>query len=216
VGQSPEKAAESGGSSRRLKLFLTGVQTEQSIIERLLAGEGIDAETDAVAKVVEIAAGKSRGGGQGFLVSCAVRKTVEMYAVNCAIKYYRNHGWEVADVGATESYDLRCTRGSDEHHVEVKGTTGLGESVILTGNEVAHAREWHPAVDLFIVTEIHIDGRESDHPVVSRGAAHVWCNWVPDDANLTPVGYFYSTGLGEPYASASWARVADFGDPEAD
>src|SRR6267378_4130043 len=45
IGQSPEKAFKGGGSSRRLKLFLKGVPMDQAILERLLEGEGIEADT---------------------------------------------------------------------------------------------------------------------------------------------------------------------------
>jgi hypothetical protein len=215
VGQSPAKAAEGGGSSRRLRIFLVGVPPEQSVFERSLAGEGIEADSDAVAAVVQIAAGRSHGGGQEFLVSQAVRNAVEMYAVGWAARYYRAQGWTVTDVGASESYDLRCTRGSEEHHVEVKGTTGLGETLILTRNEVAHAREWHPAVDLFIVTDIQIDGRESDHPVASGGVACVWRNWLPAEEDLTPVGYVYATGLSRFAEPGPWISVPELGDVKA-
>src|SRR5262249_53699073 len=71
VGQSPELAAEGGGSSRRLRIFLTGVPADQTVLERQLVGQGVEADAGAIATVVGIAAGRSRGGGQGFLVSQA-------------------------------------------------------------------------------------------------------------------------------------------------
>jgi hypothetical protein len=67
-------------------------------------------------------------------------------------------------------------------------------------------------VDLFIVTDIHIEGRESDHPVASGGVAHVRRNWLPDDESLTPVGYVYATGLGELTATGAWVRVPEPAD----
>ena len=207
VGQPPQLAVEGGGSSRRLRIFLMGLSTDQAVVERQLVGQGIEVDTNAVAVVVGMAAGRSRGGGQGFLVSQAVRKTVEEYAVSWAIRHYRTLGWAVEDVGAIESYDLRCTRGTEELHVEVKGTTGIGESVILTRNELLHALEWHPNVDLFVVTEICVEGRESDHPIASGGIAHVCRKWRPAEEALTPVGYDYATGLGELTAFALWNLV---------
>ena len=93
-----------------MKFFLTGVPMEQAILERLLVGEGRDADSDAVASVVKIASGKSRSTGQGFLVSQVIRKAVEVYAVTWATYYYRAQGWTVTDVGTTDSYDLRRTR----------------------------------------------------------------------------------------------------------
>ena len=63
-----------------------------------------------------------------------------------ASEHYSDLGWSVGDVSLSESYDLRCTRQGEELHVEVKGTTSQGERVLLTRNEVAHAREWYPGV----------------------------------------------------------------------
>jgi hypothetical protein len=207
VGQPPELAAEGGGSSRRLRIFLTDVTTDQAALERQLVGQGAEADAGAVAAVLEIAAGRSRGRGQGLLVSQAVRKAVEEHAVAWAVRHYRAQGWAVEDVGEREAYDLRCARGPDELHIEVKGTTGLGETIILTRNEVLHALEWYPNVDLFVVTEIGIEGRESDHPTASGGVGHVYRKWRPAEGDLTPLGYDYATRLGGA-TSASWVTVA--------
>jgi hypothetical protein len=179
VGQSPEKAIQSGGSSRRLRIFISGVSLDAQTLERQVAGSGIDAESPAVEAVVEIAAGRARGDGQGFLVSQAVRKAVESYAVAWAMRHYTSQGWTVDDVGLTESYDLDCTRSPDRLHVEVKGTTTRGEKIILTSNEVAHARTWHPNVELFLVSDIEVYESDTDHPVPSGGTARVWSRWMP-------------------------------------
>lgn len=205
VGQATAGASK-GGSSRRLRIFLSGVPTDQAELEWQLAGQGAEADASAVATVVKMAAGRSRG-GQGFLVSQAVRKLVEEYAVAWAIRHYEAQGWTVQDVGSTESFDLRCTReDAKERHVEVKGTTGIGETVILTRNEVAHAREWHPNVDLFVVTEIRVEGRDSDKPTACGGCAHVCLDWQPAEEALTAVGYEYFTDLCGT-ASAAWKQV---------
>ncbi len=195
VGQAAAGASK-GGSSRRLRIFLTGVPTDQAALESQLSGRGVEADAGAVATVINMAAGRSRR-GQGFLVSSVTRKIVEEYAVAWAIRHYEAQGWIVHDVGSTESFDLRCTRdGTTERHVEVKGTTGIGETVILTRNEVLHAREWHPNVDLFVVTEIRVEGRESDKPAACGGRAHMCSNWQPAEESLIPVGYEYLTDLG--------------------
>jgi hypothetical protein len=157
IGQSAETAAAGGGSSRRLRFFLTGISEEQAVLERELGGTGVEADADVVGAVVQIAAGNSSHRGQGFLVSQAVRNAVERHAVDWARDHYRHGGWVVTDVGATSSYDLHCTQGHDELRVEVKGTTTAGESVILTRNEVTHAGEAFPHVELFVVSEIAIE-----------------------------------------------------------
>ena len=206
VGQGTAGSSK-GGSSRRLRIFLSGVPTDQAELEWHLVGRGAEADAAVVATVVGMAAGKSRE-GQGFLVSQAVRKIIEEYAVAWATRHYQAEGWVVQDVGSTESFDLLCNReGMSERHVEVKGTTGIGETVILTRNEVLHAREWHPNVDLFVVTEIRVAGRETDNPIASGGLGHTCINWQPSDESLTPVGYEYVTSLGTQRAITSWKPV---------
>jgi len=51
--------------------------------------------------------------------------------------------------------------------VEVKGTTGPGESVLLTKNEVRESAESGYAV--FVVSEIQLDRSVPDQPIASGG-----------------------------------------------
>ena len=53
---------------------------------------------------------------------------------------YRGEGWKVTDVDLERPYDLVCTRGSTELHVEVKGKGGPAPLVELTRGEVDHVR----------------------------------------------------------------------------
>jgi hypothetical protein len=104
--------------------------------------------------------------------------------------YFLDEGWEVVDVHGKESYDLRCLGDGAEKHVEVKGTTTEGVEVILTPNEVAHARD-HPEVALFVLARISVE-RTDD------GAVHAWGGspivldqWEIDAGVLRPVGFRY-------------------------
>lgn len=207
VGQDADKLARSGGSSRRLRFFLDNVATDQATLEQQLAGAGIQVERDVVDVVLESAAGRRRGKGQGFLVSQTVRKCVEEYAVRWAARYYESLGWSVTDVGAVESYDLRCQREQEELHVEVKGTTTVGESVILTPNEVAHASEQQPRMELFLVARVTVLQPDDDHPQATGGVAYVRRAWAPEPEQLAPLGYSYSTGV-ETDTGRRWIRLA--------
>jgi hypothetical protein len=51
--------------------------------------------------------------------------------------------------------------------VEVKGTTGQGESVLLTKNEVRESSMSSYAV--FVVSEIQLDRSDPDRPIASGG-----------------------------------------------
>ena len=78
--------------------------------------------------------------------------------------------WDVEDVHGTKSYDLICRRCDEIKHVEVKGTTTDGAEVILTLNEVKHARE-NPCTALFVVSDITVE-RADDGIVIATGGKH--------------------------------------------
>ena len=61
--------------------------------------------------------------------------------MDLGVRHYASLWQEVLDVSATEPFDLLCREGDRELRVEVKGTTSLGLSVLLTRNEVRHAQE---------------------------------------------------------------------------
>jgi len=71
-----------------------------------------------------------------------------------ALHHYSSLWREVIDVSATHSFDLLCRDGKRELRVEVKGTTSLGLSVLLTRNEVRHAEANVHEMALFVVSEI--------------------------------------------------------------
>ena len=114
------------------------------------------------------AAGKvaRQGRGQGFQLDQEVKVAVEALAMNMATEFY-GKAWTVEDVHGSESYDLICRRGDEVKHVEVKGTTTDGAEVILTPNEVRHARE-HPRTALFVLSNITIE-RAEDGTVTAAG-----------------------------------------------
>jgi NAD(P)-dependent dehydrogenase (short-subunit alcohol dehydrogenase family) len=81
--------------------------------------------------VAEVAGKQERRLAQAFVQSPALRRGIEEHAIKAAIEYFRAEGWDVADVSATESYDLHCIRGEAQLRVEVKGTTSDGRQPVL-------------------------------------------------------------------------------------
>ena len=130
-------------------------------------------------------------GGQGRGLSAPERKAVELLAMEAARGHYEAEGYSVVDTSGSASYDLRCTRGERELHVEVKGTTGAGESVFLTRNEVHHARDHYPDVALFVVSGIELQGRGTEMPRAQGGSATVWDPWEVHEHSLTAETYRY-------------------------
>ena len=142
-----------------------------------------DAVKDAAGKVAH------RGRGQGFQLDQQVKVAVEALAMNMATEFY-SKAWVVEDVHSTESYDLICRRGDEVKHVEVKGTTTDGAEVILTPNEVKHARE-HPYTALFVVSNITVERAEDGTVIATGGKHHLYDPWRLDDGTLTPLGFRY-------------------------
>jgi hypothetical protein len=110
--------------------------------------------------------------------------------------YYREEGWDVdTSVAATDCFDMRCVRGTAVLHVQVKGTTSLGEQLVLTRNEVTHAREQYPAIALAIVKNIEIEPGEQ--VTVHGGDLGIIEPWRIDDGTLDSLAFSYDVPVGQ-------------------
>jgi len=137
---------------------------------------------------VEARATKTRG--QGFVSSPELRLAVERHAMAAATDYLEDLGFVVEDTSATEPYDLLAQRAGEELFVEVKGTTTTGEEMILTFNEVEHARRHNSESMLFILAGVEVvEGPNG--PTASGGTRHVFWPWDVDAGQLTPISYKY-------------------------
>jgi len=103
-----------------------------------------------------------------------------------AKRHFRRAGYDVVDVSSTHPYDFRCKKGRNEIHVEVKGTTTDGASIVLTKNEVRHALDEEAACVLFIVHSITLSGKKA-----SGGKIVILDPWEPDEQRLTAICYTY-------------------------
>lgn len=142
----------------------------------------------AAASSAEATAARLRP-GQGFQVSPAARRAIELHAMTLALKHYREHWPRVDDVSGSKPYDLHCSGSRRELRVEVKGTTGDGSAVLLTPNEVEHALTYFPDVALFIVSRISLELDASGQPSAVGGACRVIEPWDIETAELVPLSY---------------------------
>jgi hypothetical protein len=149
----------------------------------ILASPEADAEEES-AIAVEKALARSKG--QGFARTAEERKALEEHAMTAAKKHFQDKGFKVKDVSAKRPYDLLCTKGNREIHVEVKGTTTDGEKIVLTNNEVKHACETKNSCALFVFHSISIKGT-----VTSGGQQDIIDPWELQNEHLTPVSYTY-------------------------
>ena len=72
----------------------------------------------------------------------------------------------------------------------MKGLSAGGSEVMLTRNEVTHAREF-PRAALFVLSHIEVSYDDTGNPVADGGVPHVCDPWNIDDGELTPLAYSY-------------------------
>lgn len=83
------------------------------------------------------------GRSQGLQMGADVRRAIENAAQDRLMGYYRDRGWIVTDTRQNHPYDAVAVRDTERIYLEAKGTQSRGDSVIVTRNEVSHARQ-HP------------------------------------------------------------------------
>jgi hypothetical protein len=126
----------------------------------------------------------------------SANKIIERHAILAASRYFSSQGWTVYNVGAVASYDLHCVKGPDTMHIEVKGTTSQGERVLLTRNEVRHARGTKAPVALYILSEVQLVGGVGGALEATGGVERVVNPWTLADHSLEPIGYEYTLQRG--------------------
>jgi hypothetical protein len=119
------------------------------------------------------------------------RRAVERRSMVVTTQHYKDEGWSVKDVSNYRPYDLECTKDRQELHVEVKGTTGYEfQQIELTRNEVDHCRNY-PAMELSLVTGIHLNRDPSGNPIGEGGELSFMAPWIIQDILLKPLTYVY-------------------------
>ncbi len=147
---------------------------------------------DALAAVMEVANPRRKFAKR---LSAAENKAIEERAVQVTREHFEHQlGYSTKDVGATESYDVHATRGSEVIKVEVKGTTTSGASVVLTRNELGLHQKAHPNNALAVVRNIVLD-RSGSEPVATGGELVLLMPWQIDQRDLSAIAYDYRTGL---------------------
>jgi|GEM_PF-1860039 len=127
--------------------------------------------------------------GQGYGLNAAERRLVEDHAMKAAGRYFKDKGYAVKDTHAHQSYDFICTKSGRKWFVEVKGTTGKPDKVLLTANEVRHARQHPDRTILFVVYGIHLDKKTGKTTGGKVWAIKPWC---PESKSLEVTAYRYT------------------------
>lgn len=141
-----------------------------------------------VGAVLAAARPRAAGPPPRYMQDAAARKAVEMRAMDVAIADLRAEWDHVADVSAIESFDVLCRSGDAELRVEVKGTTSDGATIVLTRNEVLHARAHHPHVALYVIAKIDLRLKDGI-PVAEGGVLTRRRPWNVVDFELVPLSF---------------------------
>lgn len=185
-----------GNHTKRIRIAcrVEGFASQDAVrLENALSGKNPAFQSPEVREASEaIAAAAGRViRGQGFQQSPGLRIAVEQRAMDLAIRHYRSQGWEVdPSVAKITCFDLLCRRGVDVLHVEVKGTTGAGSEVLLTPNEVDHARSEFPQVALVVVANIAVT--KEGESLATGGDLTTFEPWQIDEGQLQPIGFNYT------------------------
>jgi uncharacterized protein DUF3883 len=175
---------DSDGQPRLKDSRLAWVRHAANFIEARAAREGTSVQSGLEALAV--------GSGQGFLGNPVERERIEARAMGEAAAHFRRLGYDVEDRHVGNPYDLFYSKPGKKLYVEVKGTTTMGESVIVTPGEVRFARANAPQVSLFVLHSIVLDEGKS----ATGGASVIVHPWNPRAADLSPTGYTYRRGPG--------------------
>ena len=127
---------------------------------------------------------------QGFGLTAAEKKIIELHAVKLAIEHLSMLGYtDIEDVGDKESFDLLAFSPEKQISVEVKGSTGSASSVVLTRNEVDFQKRAYPLNGLFVVSNIKLIKEEG---VSAQGGEIKFVTpWLIVESSLKVISYEY-------------------------
>ena len=166
----------------RLRQAAMAMLEEGDAACRSLALDLLDAGSDVAALP------SRRSSGQGFLSDPVARRSIEVHAMGLARAWLEGEGWVVEDRSGSESYDLLATRQDEVLYVEVKGTTGRGDTVQLTRLEVEFAIANKNHMALAVVSDVTLS-RVEGRVAVADGTLTVRHPWAPPMGSLRPIAY---------------------------
>ncbi|TDL45116.1 protein NO VEIN domain-containing protein [Microbacterium oleivorans] len=174
---------------RAAQAYLT--KMPHALVELLSSLHGVELGTEDDPGIeMTPSATDMRSGGQGFLRDTARKLAIEQHAIGMAVEHYRTLGaTEVEILG--KPYDIRLRLDGEEVHVEVKGSGNGVAEVLVTRNEVHHARTF-ARTELVVVDGIDWQREEAGEITTVGGRLRRWPSWSPSDASLTPMTYVHA------------------------
>ncbi|MBA4388346.1 MAG: hypothetical protein C0404_10220 [Verrucomicrobia bacterium] len=179
-------AKGSGNNTKRMRLYVSGLPQDVDEAAAQLAHLKYSTPSDDDLNPVTHPLRTSRGQGRGL--TSEERRAVESRAMEVAYSHLQRDWEHVKDVSATDSCDFVCKSGDRQLYVEVKGTTGLGETVVVTRNEVALARFRSPDTLLIVVHGIQLD-RAVSPVAATAGEIRLVHPWSAPSRDLEPMAF---------------------------
>ncbi|MGO4650231.1 DUF3883 domain-containing protein [Arthrobacter sp. 2RAF22] len=165
---------------------LIGTQVKYPPGNRNSIWYGPDPETDGAVDADLLEGWDLPGaGGQGLQLDADIRKAVENAAQDRLMGYYRDRGWTVTDTRHNRPYDAEAVKGAEQIYLEAKGTQSIGDTVIVTRNEVSHARQYPGLCRMGVWSGMRITDGVVDPDV---GSFRI-LPFSPDDGRFRPRGF---------------------------
>lgn len=185
IGRRPG-ATGSGNNTKRMRLYVSGLTADVYDAASILSRHPINSVSDEDISPAVRPLRKSQG--QGRHLNTQERRAIELRAMHVVQDHLSINWPSVKDVSATESCDFICSSNNRKLYVEVKGTTGKGDKVIVTRNEVALARAKSPNTLLAVVSDIEL--KRSTDPPIGRGGNLVFVDpWTIQPDKLEPLAF---------------------------
>lgn len=127
--------------------------------------------------------------GRGREPAPARHRAVEEAAWERLAQHFRADGWQVEDTRTTQPYDAVATRGPQTRYLTATGTQTAADHVLVTEEEIEHARAHPDACVLGVLAGVVLD--EAGDAVPGTGHLRV-LPWDPDAGTLTPATYRYA------------------------
>jgi hypothetical protein len=125
--------------------------------------------------------------GQGFGLKKPEIDAIDARAMRVAYKLFKKRGYDMQNHSKTHSYDWLATKGGEELYVEVKGTTGPGETFFLTQKEEEMSRLDPDKMALVFVREIVL--HKGDKPTATGGVPQLVRPWDVTEYRAVPIHF---------------------------
>lgn len=175
-----------------VSLIREGAYQLYNIYSEAIIGADLSEDLQQQFQIQKIINPSASYGGQGFNLSGAERKEVELRAMTVASEWFSKRGYHVKDTSHHHPYDLEIKRDGVTEKVEVKGSTSTSlDSFMMTANEVSLHQSENGKTHLVLVSNIKLE--KGDPPEAWGGDIEVLSSWDINSWNVVPTVYRIST-----------------------